>query len=194
MEIERFLPRNPGWHITGVDPSHDMLALTQTKAEPLGVAERVTLIRGTVEVLPIETRFDAATCLFVLHFLTDAAKWRCCTLSVVACIRVHPCLWRVAPASTPIMPFATTSSELGSNTGTGGYARRSHGSDYPGAPWPAGAGDGRTGLCAPAGGSWVRARRQHTERHVRWHWSLDRSVDAPVKPVGAADEIVLGQQ
>jgi hypothetical protein len=34
----------------------------------------VTLIRGTVEVLPIDMRFDAATCLFVLHFLTDVDK------------------------------------------------------------------------------------------------------------------------
>jgi tRNA (cmo5U34)-methyltransferase len=38
MEIERFLPRNPGWRITGVDPSHDMLAFTQANAEQFGVA------------------------------------------------------------------------------------------------------------------------------------------------------------
>jgi tRNA (cmo5U34)-methyltransferase len=73
-----------------------MLALTQAKAEQFGVAERVTLIRGTVEVLPIDKRFDAATCLFVLHFLTDAAK-----LALLRAVagRLHssaPCLWRVA--------------------------------------------------------------------------------------------------
>jgi tRNA (cmo5U34)-methyltransferase len=73
-EIERFLPINPGWRITGVDPSQDMLALAQAKAEHLGVVDRVTLIRGTVEDLPPEPHFDAATCLFVLHFLPDEAK------------------------------------------------------------------------------------------------------------------------
>jgi tRNA (cmo5U34)-methyltransferase len=73
-EIERFLPANPGWRITGADPSQDMLALAQSKAEHLGVAGRVTLIRGTVEDLPTGARFDAVTCLFVLHFLPDEAK------------------------------------------------------------------------------------------------------------------------
>jgi tRNA (cmo5U34)-methyltransferase len=69
MEIERFLPGNPGWRFTGVDPSHEMLALAQAKADHLGVRERVTLVRGTVEDLPPDARFDAATCLLVLHFL-----------------------------------------------------------------------------------------------------------------------------
>lgn len=73
-EIEHFLPDNPGWRITGVDPSEDMLALARAKAAHLGVSDRVTLVRGTVENLPRETCFDAATCLFVLHFLPDAGK------------------------------------------------------------------------------------------------------------------------
>jgi tRNA (cmo5U34)-methyltransferase len=73
-EIERFLPDNPGWRLTGVDPSQDMLALAQAKAESLGVISQVTLVKGTVEELPPHTRFDAATCLFVLHFLPDAGK------------------------------------------------------------------------------------------------------------------------
>jgi tRNA (cmo5U34)-methyltransferase len=73
-EIGRFLPANPGWRITGIDPSQDMLALAQAKAEHLGVADRVALIRGTVEDLPPGANFDAATCLFVLHFLPDEAK------------------------------------------------------------------------------------------------------------------------
>ena len=74
MEIERFLPDNPGWRLVGVDPSRDMLALAQATAESLGVQERVELVRGTVNDLPAERRFDAATCLFVLHFLPDDAK------------------------------------------------------------------------------------------------------------------------
>ncbi len=73
-EIAQFLPANPGWRLTGVDPSQDMLALAEAKAERLGVREQVTLVRGTVEDLPRQSRFDAATCLFVLHFLPDDDK------------------------------------------------------------------------------------------------------------------------
>jgi tRNA (cmo5U34)-methyltransferase len=73
-EIERFLPDNPGWRLSGVDPSQDMLDLAAAKADRLGVRDRVKLIRGTVDEAPSDPRFDAATCLFVLHFLPDDAK------------------------------------------------------------------------------------------------------------------------
>jgi tRNA (cmo5U34)-methyltransferase len=72
-EIEQFLPDNPGWRLVGVDPSRDMLALAQSLAESLGVQDRVELVRGTVEDLSAEQRFDAATCLYVLHFLPSLA-------------------------------------------------------------------------------------------------------------------------
>ena len=74
MEIERFAPANAGWRLTGVDPSQDMLDLAQAKADQLGVREQVTLVRGTITDLPSDARFDAATCIFVLHFLPDPAK------------------------------------------------------------------------------------------------------------------------
>jgi tRNA (cmo5U34)-methyltransferase len=73
-EIETFLPPNPGWRITGVDPSQDMLGLAHARAERLRVVDRVDLIHGTVEDVPAEDVFDAATCLFVLHFLSDDDK------------------------------------------------------------------------------------------------------------------------
>ncbi|HLZ69490.1 MAG TPA: class I SAM-dependent methyltransferase [Dehalococcoidia bacterium] len=73
-ELEEFLPANPGWQITGVDPSREMLALAQAKARRLGLQERVDLVRGSVDELPAEPRFDAATCMFVLHFLPDEGK------------------------------------------------------------------------------------------------------------------------
>src|SRR5512146_2919310 len=44
-EIERFLPQNPGWRFTGVDPSQDMLALAQARADGLGLRERARLVR-----------------------------------------------------------------------------------------------------------------------------------------------------
>lgn len=73
-EIERFLPDNPGWRVSGVDPSQDMLDLAAAKADSLGVRHQVKLMRGTVDDAPNDQRFNAATCLFVLHFLPDAAK------------------------------------------------------------------------------------------------------------------------
>lgn len=73
-EIEAFLPPNPGWRLTGVDPSQDMLALARGRTERSGVADRVCLVRGAVDDLPADAVFDAATCLFVLHFLADDDK------------------------------------------------------------------------------------------------------------------------
>jgi tRNA (cmo5U34)-methyltransferase len=73
-EIARFLPTNPGWRVTGVDPSHDMLAEAKAVAERLGLGERVSLVGGTVDDLPSDARFDAATCMYVLHFLPDDGK------------------------------------------------------------------------------------------------------------------------
>lgn len=74
MEIERFLPTNPGWRIVGVDPSGEMLALTRSRAEQLGVRDRAELVYGTVDDLSTERRFDAAVCLNVLHFLPEDAN------------------------------------------------------------------------------------------------------------------------
>lgn len=74
MEIEHFLPANPGWRLTGVDPSREMLALARGRSERLGVQDRVELLHGTVDDLPPERAFDAAVCLFVLHFLADDDK------------------------------------------------------------------------------------------------------------------------
>ena len=74
QEIECFLPGNPGWRIIGVDPSQDMLALARAKAARLNVADRVTLVQGTVDDLPATASYDVATCLYVLHFLPEDGK------------------------------------------------------------------------------------------------------------------------
>lgn len=50
--------------------------LAPAKVDRLGVGERVTLIQGTVDDLPSQDRFDAATCIFVLHFLEDEDQQR----------------------------------------------------------------------------------------------------------------------
>jgi len=73
-EIARFLPPNPDWRLTGVDPSREMLALARTTVERLALEDRVTLVQGTIDDIPSDARFDAATCLYVLHFLPDDDK------------------------------------------------------------------------------------------------------------------------
>jgi tRNA (cmo5U34)-methyltransferase len=73
-EIARFLPSNSGWRLTGVDPSVDMLALAEAAVTGLGLEDRVHLVHGMVADLPAGPHFDAATCLYVLHFLPDDGK------------------------------------------------------------------------------------------------------------------------
>lgn len=73
-EIEQFLPSNPGWRLTGVDPSADMLALAEAAVTEAGLGDRVHLVHGMVTDLPAGPHFDAATCLYVLHFLPNDDK------------------------------------------------------------------------------------------------------------------------
>ncbi|CAA6604641.1 SAM-dependent methyltransferase [Rhodospirillaceae bacterium LM-1] len=70
-EIERLAPHHPGWRFTGVDPSAAMLKQAKTRLNAKGLTERTTLIEGTVGDLDPGTRFDAAACLLVMHFLPD---------------------------------------------------------------------------------------------------------------------------
>lgn len=71
QELRTFAPANPGWHLTGVDPSAQMLAIARETAEQLGIADCVELLQGTVDDLSASARYDAATCIFVLQFLPD---------------------------------------------------------------------------------------------------------------------------
>jgi tRNA (cmo5U34)-methyltransferase len=71
MEIETLLPDNPGWSVTGVDVSPQMLTIAQQTVERLGLQDRVGLHLGSVADLPADAMFDAATCIYVLFFLPD---------------------------------------------------------------------------------------------------------------------------
>jgi tRNA (cmo5U34)-methyltransferase len=64
-------PSDPRWQLTGVDPSADMLALARAGVGASGLADRVRLVRGTLDDLPAEEHFDAATAIFVLMHLPD---------------------------------------------------------------------------------------------------------------------------
>jgi tRNA (cmo5U34)-methyltransferase len=73
LELKAFAELQPGWQMTGVDPSAAMLDLAR---ETLGEgAGAVDLVHGTVEDLPIEP-FDGATCILVMHFLDEETRRR----------------------------------------------------------------------------------------------------------------------
>lgn len=67
-EIVAINNRINDWNVTGIDPSEDMLSLAREK---LKNCSNVNLINGTVDQLPLEAKFSAATLFLVLHFMPD---------------------------------------------------------------------------------------------------------------------------
>lgn len=68
-EVISFGSNNPEWTFTGVDPSEVMLAVAKQKCDEAELSNRVTLVQGTVEDIRLDTTFNAATCILVLHFI-----------------------------------------------------------------------------------------------------------------------------
>lgn len=66
LEMRVFAEMQPGWQLTGVDPSAAMLDLARETLGPL--TAHATLIEGTIDDAP-DGPFDGATCLLTLHFL-----------------------------------------------------------------------------------------------------------------------------
>lgn len=73
LELRAFAEAQPGWHLTGVDPSAEMLAAATRTLGPL--AASVELQRGYIEDTPAGP-FDGATCLLTLHFLDRVERRR----------------------------------------------------------------------------------------------------------------------
>lgn len=71
------------YRLVGVDPSPEMLGIARAYVAADKLDHRTTLVEGVVDSLPEDELFDAATALFVMHFLPDdGAK-----LSFLASIR-----------------------------------------------------------------------------------------------------------
>lgn len=74
-ELSAWAPSNPKWTFTGVDPSKEMLKMAKHKAVELGIENRVSLIQGKIDDLPRQnSKFDAASCILVLHFIDDVQE------------------------------------------------------------------------------------------------------------------------
>ncbi len=65
----------PQWRFTAVDPSHPMMDLAVARLTEAGLLNRTDVVLGTVDDLPPDARFDAATLIGILHHLPgDEAK------------------------------------------------------------------------------------------------------------------------
>jgi len=70
-EIVRLARVRPGWHFTAVDPSAEMIDRCRERVEAEEVGPRVEYRCDRVEALSGESRFDAATSVFVAHFIQE---------------------------------------------------------------------------------------------------------------------------
>ncbi|MEM6316565.1 MAG: methyltransferase domain-containing protein [Bacteroidota bacterium] len=67
-ELGILAEQHHSWQITGIDPSPEMLKIAKAK---LRTYTNIQLIEGLVSDLPVNKKYDAATLLLVLHFLSD---------------------------------------------------------------------------------------------------------------------------
>ncbi len=66
LELKALADAHPGWTLTGIDPSADMLRLAEQIVGPH--ASRVSLHEGYIDSAPVGP-FDGAVCLLTLHFV-----------------------------------------------------------------------------------------------------------------------------
>jgi tRNA (cmo5U34)-methyltransferase len=66
--------RGSQWQMVGVDPSVEMLNAASSKVTALGLSDRVHLIQGTLDNVPVSDSFNAATSILVMHFLPDDGR------------------------------------------------------------------------------------------------------------------------
>jgi tRNA (cmo5U34)-methyltransferase len=70
-ELQTLGASSRSYALVGVDPSPEMLGIARACVRADGLGPRTELVEGTVDSLPDDRRFDAASALFVMHFLPD---------------------------------------------------------------------------------------------------------------------------
>lgn len=74
-ELVTFANANPNWTFVVQDISKDMLEICKEKCEEAGILDRVTFNEHDIVDKELEgMKFDAITCLFVLHFIKTLEK------------------------------------------------------------------------------------------------------------------------
>jgi tRNA (cmo5U34)-methyltransferase len=66
----------PQWQFTAIEPAAPMLDICRQKAEESGITSRCTFHEGYLDSLPALGAFDAATCIWVSHFMTQLEERR----------------------------------------------------------------------------------------------------------------------
>jgi tRNA (cmo5U34)-methyltransferase len=66
----------PQWQFTAVEPAAPMLDICRQKAEEYGIASRCTFHEGYLDSLPASDEFNAATCIWVSHFIMQREERR----------------------------------------------------------------------------------------------------------------------
>lgn len=66
----------PQWKFTAVEPAIPMLDICRQKAEESGIASRCTFHEGYLDSLSASDPFDAATCIWVSHFMMQPEERR----------------------------------------------------------------------------------------------------------------------
>lgn len=61
----------PEWNFTALDTSPEMIEVCRKNVEANGISDRCKFHVGTIDSLPIEEKFDAATSILVSQFLTE---------------------------------------------------------------------------------------------------------------------------
>jgi tRNA (cmo5U34)-methyltransferase len=78
----------PHWQFTAVEPATPMLDICRQKSEEYGIASRCTFYEGYLDSLPPSDAFNAATCIWVSHFITQLEKRHNLFRQIAA--RLHP--------------------------------------------------------------------------------------------------------
>lgn len=74
MDILTCGANQPDWRFTAVEPSAEMLEICRENIFRAKLDERVEFFGGYVEELPINDLFDAATSIYVSHFIREDEK------------------------------------------------------------------------------------------------------------------------
>ena len=72
MELTTFGNLMQNWHIIGVDPSEEMIKISKAKLDDQKLNSRILLHHGFVKSLPEREKYDIATLIFVMRFISEA--------------------------------------------------------------------------------------------------------------------------
>lgn len=70
-ELIHLAKKFPGWRFTAVEPSGAMLDVCRHRVDEAGFTSRCYFHEGYLDSLPVEEKYDAATCFLVSQFILE---------------------------------------------------------------------------------------------------------------------------